>query len=153
PHAGRGGDERSRGRDVDRAGAVATGSGRVHEVPALWPHREHVIAHRLGTARDLVGRLSFDTQRDQKASDLSRCGFAAHDRAHHLSRVLARQVVAVEQPLQRLLDHVRSRRFRAISRPRGVSTDWGRYWTPTTPSRGWRTASTPPACAWAELAS
>ena len=56
--AGRRGDERGRGRDVDRVRAVAARAGGIDEVVAARPHRQHVRAHRLGTAGDLVGRLA-----------------------------------------------------------------------------------------------
>src|SRR5207244_4471287 len=133
--------------------AVAAGSGGVDEVLALRPHRQHVIAHRLRAARDLVRRLSLQTQRDQEAADLCGCRLTAHDRAHHLARLLPREVAAVEQLLQRLLDHLRSRKFRAICPPWGVSTDSGWNWTPSTGSSRWRTAITSPSSARADTSS
>ena len=54
--AGGGRDERGGGRDVERAGAVAAGPGGVDEVVALRAYGEHVLAHRLGAAGDLVRR-------------------------------------------------------------------------------------------------
>ena len=67
--------------------AVAAGPGGVDEVVALRPHGEHVLAHRLGAAGDLVGGLALQPQRDQEAADLRRRRLAAHDLAHHLARL------------------------------------------------------------------
>jgi acetyl esterase/lipase len=68
-----------------------------------------VFAHRLGAARDLVGRLAFRAQRDEEAADLSRSRFTAHDRGHHFARLRASQTRAFEETGQRLLDHGRDR--------------------------------------------
>ena len=95
--AGGRGDERSGGRDVERPGAVAAGSGRVDEVAPLRLDDEHVLPHRLGAARDLVGRLALQAKRDEEAADLRRRRLPAHDRAHHLARVLLRQVAPLQE--------------------------------------------------------
>ena len=142
--------ERRRGRDVDRLRAVAAGARRVDEVVALRVHREDVLAHRLGAAGDLVGGLALQAQRDQEAADLRRRRLAAHDRAHHLTRLVAPQVVAVEKARERLLDHAASRKLRASCGPTSVRTDSGWNWTPSTGSSRWRTAITSPSAAVAE---
>jgi hypothetical protein len=47
------------------------------------------------------------------------------------ARLVAREVVAVEQPRERLLDHsLPSRKLRASAGPVRVSTDSGWNWTP-----------------------
>jgi hypothetical protein len=56
--AGRRRDERGGGRDVERLAAVATRAGGVDEIVALRVDRNHVRAHGLGRAGDLVGRLA-----------------------------------------------------------------------------------------------
>jgi hypothetical protein len=89
-------NERSRRRDVERSSAVAAGAGSVDEVVALGPHREHVIAHRLGATRDLVRGLALESQRDEEAADLRRGRLSTHDLIHHLAGVVAAEVVAVE---------------------------------------------------------
>src|SRR5262249_48698053 len=125
--------------------------GRVHKVVAGGVDREHVRAHRLSRARDLVGRLALEAQRDEEAADLGRGRVAGHDRVHDAARLLAREVVAVEELGERVLDHRRaSRKFLAISRPTGVRTDSGWNWTPSTGSSRWRTAITSPSAAVAQ---
>ena len=123
--ARRRGDDRRRGRDVDRAGAVATGARRVDEVVAPRVHGQDVLAHRLGAAGDLVGRLSLQPQRDEEAADLGGRRVAAHDLAHHLAAARPAELLAVEQVGERLLDQRRSRKFCPSRGPSGVSTDSG----------------------------
>ena len=143
PGSGRRRNERRGGRDVDRPCAVAAGARGVDEVAALRPYRQRVLAHRLRAAGDLVRGLALGTQRDQKACDLGGRRLAAHDRSHHTLRLFAGEIVSVEQPCQRLLDHaVASKKFRARVGPTGVSTDSGWNWTPSTGSERWRTAIT-----------
>src|SRR6185312_4917353 len=142
-------DESSRGRDVDRVGAVAAGTGRVDKVVTPWPDRQDVLAHRLGAPGDLVGRLALGAQSDEEAADLRGGRLAAHDLAHHVAGLPTSKVVAVEQPLQCLLNH-RPRKFRANSTPSGVRTDSGWNWTPSTGSSRWRTAITSPSAQVAE---
>src|SRR5205085_6652026 len=84
--------------------------------------------------------------------DLGRGRLAAHDLVHHLARLFAREVVAVEEPRERLLHRHRapSRKLRASSGPTGVSTDSGWNWTPSSGSSRWRTAITSPSTQLAE---
>ncbi len=118
--AGAGRDECRGGRDVVRVRAVAPGADDVDEICALRVDREHMLSHRLGAARDLVGRLALRAQGDEKAGDLRLRRFAAHDRVHRLARVLAREVAAVEHLRERLLDHSKpSRKLRASVGPSG----------------------------------
>jgi len=124
------GDERSGCRDVERLAAVPARSCGVDEVGALRQDGKYVSAHRLGAAGDLVGGLALQPERNEEAADLSGRRLARHDRVHHAARLVARQVVAVEQLCERGLDH-RSRKFFAISRPWGVRTDSGWNWTPS----------------------
>ena len=63
-------------------------------------------------------RLALQPQRDEEAADLGLRRLAGHDLVHHRARLLAVEVVTVEQPRERLLDHD-SRKFRASSRPSG----------------------------------
>ncbi len=106
--------------------AVSTRSSR------LRVHRDDVVAHRLGGAGDLVGRLALQAQRDEEAADLGRRRIAGHDRVHHAARLGAREIDAVEQLRERVLDH--PRKFLIRSRPFGVSTDSGWNWTPSSGS-------------------
>src|SRR5439155_12236369 len=140
------------GGDADRARPVASGSGGVDEVVTTRPHGHDVLAHRLRAACNLVGCLALHAQRDEEAADLRRCRLAAHDLVHHLPGLATAEVVTVEHPLQGLLDH-RARKFCAISRPSGVSTDSGWNWTPSTGSSRCLTPITSPSSAVAEISS
>ncbi len=93
------GDERGGGRDVERVRAVATRAGRVDEVVARRVDRAATCA-RMPSAQpgDLVDGLALRAERDEEAGDLGRRRLAAHDRVHHLARLVARQVATVEQP-------------------------------------------------------
>ena len=71
--------------------------GGVHEVAPLRLDRQHVLAHRLGAACDLLGRLALEAQGDQEPSDLRRRRLAVHDRAHHPARLVPVEIAAVEQ--------------------------------------------------------
>ena len=133
--------ERRRRRDVEGAGAVAAGADDVDEWCARRRDGDHVLAHRLGEAGDLVGRLALRPQRDEEAGDLGGCRLAVHDRAHQLVCVLAGEVVPVEEKLDRGADDHR-RKFLAIAGPSGVSTLSGWNWTPSTGSSRWRTPIT-----------
>src|SRR5215218_430376 len=145
PSAGRRRHQRRRGRDVERAAAVAARPGSVDEIVALRVNREHVCPHRLGAASDLVGRLALQPQRDKEAADLGGRRVATHDRVHRLTRLVAGEVVSVEQPGKGRLHQCPSRKLRARSGPTGVSTDSGWNWTPSTRSSRWRTAITSPS--------
>ena len=101
------GDDGGRRRDVERPRTVTPGSDHIDDVCPRRMHREHVRPHRLGTARDLVRRLSLGPQRHEKAADLRRRGLPGHDLVHHLARLLAPEVVPVEELLDRGLDHGR----------------------------------------------
>ncbi len=141
-------DERRRGRDVVRVRAVSACADDVDDVGALRRDAEDVLAHRLGAAGDLVRRLALRAQRDEEAGDLRLRRLAAHDLAHRRARLVAREVVAVEQTLDHGLDHSRpSRKLRASTGPSGVSTDSGWNWTPTAGSSRCRTAITSPSSA------
>ena len=142
--AGGRGDERGRRRDVERVRAVAAGADDVDDRRALRRDGDDVLAHRLGEARDLVGRLALRPQRDEEAGDLGRRRLAVHDRAHQLVRVLAREVVPVEQQLDRGADD-HPRKFLAIAGPSGVSTLSGWNCTPSIGSSRWRTPITSPS--------
>ena len=107
-----------------------------------------MLAHRLRAAGDLVRGLAFRPQRHEEAGDLRVCRLTAHDHGHRSARLVAGEVVAVEQPRERLLDHsLPSRKFRASAGPSGVRTDSGWNWTPTAGSSRWRTAITSPSSA------
>src|SRR6185295_5393975 len=91
---------------------------------------------------------------DEEPADLGRRRLAFHDRVHHAARLVAREVAAVEQMRERLLDHATaSRKLRARSAPAGVSTDSGWNCTPSTASSRWRTAITSPSAAVADTSS
>ena len=108
--------ERRRGRDVERVRAVAARADHVDEVVALRPDGEDVLAHRLGTARDLVRGLALEPKRDEEAADLRLRRLAAHDLVHHVAGLRTREVVPVEQSRERGLDHER-RKFLPSSGP------------------------------------
>ena len=119
-------DQGRRGRDVDRPCAVAAGAGGVDQVVPRRLDREHMRAHRFRAAGDLVHGLALQAQRDEQAADLRRGRVADHHLVHHRTGLVAREVVSVEQPAQRLLDvHAASRKFFASCGPTGVSTDSG----------------------------
>ena len=104
---------------------------------------EHVLAHRLRAARDLVRRLALRPQGDEEPGDLRLRRLAGHDPGHHLARLLARQVAAVGHLGDRAGDH--DRKFRAIAGPSGVRTLSGWNWTPSIGSVTWRTPITSPS--------
>ncbi len=97
--AGGRGDEGGGGGDVDRVRTVAARAGRVDQVVTLWLDGQDVGAHRLGAASDLRGRFPLRAQGDEEAANLRGRRFAAHDLSHHLARLPAAEVVAVEQLL------------------------------------------------------
>ena len=92
------------------------GADDVDDGRALRRHGNDVLAHRLGEAGDLVRRLALRAQRDEEPGDLRVRRLAVHDRAHQLARVGAREMVPVEQQLDRGADDHR-RKFLAIVRP------------------------------------
>ena len=121
-----GGDDRRRRRDVERARPVPSRTDDVDHVVTCRVHLEHVRAHRLGAARDLVRRLPLRAQRDEKPADLHLCRLSAHDLAHHLSGVVTSEVVPVEQRVDRGLDHrVRVCLTAATSRSTSASSLYG----------------------------
>ena len=153
--SGRRGDQRSRGRDVERPRTVAARTGRVHEVFAARPNREHVLAHGFGTPCDLLRALSLEPEGDEEPAHLRGCRLAAHDLVHDVARLGPREVASLEQLGQCLLDGHRlpSRKFRPSAGPSGVSTDSGWNWMPTTGKARWRTAMTSPSSAVAQTSS
>ena len=112
---------------------ISPGPGRVDEVSARRLDRQHVRPHRLRAAGDLVRRLALRAQRDEEPRDLRGRRLAGHHHAHDAACLVAAEVVPVEQPVERVLDH-RSRKFRAICAPTGVRTDSGWNWSPSTGS-------------------
>ena len=141
-------DERGGGRDVVGIRTVAAGADDVDEVFAAGTDAQHVLAHGFGAPRDLVRGLALRPQGDEEAGDLGVRRLATHDHGHRPARLGAREVVAVEQPPERPLDHsLPSRKFRASAGPSGVSTDSGWNWTPTAGSSRCRTAITSPSSA------
>ena len=103
-----------------------------------------MVAHRLGTAGDLVRALTFEPQSDQEAADLRLGRLPAHDLIHHLASLLARERPAFEELRESGPDH-RERKFSASSCPSGVSTLSGWNWTPSIGSSRWRTPMTSPS--------
>ena len=130
--SGRGRDEGGGGRDVVSVRAVPAGADDVDEVGARRADAKNVLTHCLRAARDLVGSFALRPQRDEEAGDLRVRRLAGHDHGHRSARLVAGEIVALEQPRERLLDHKRpSRKLRASAGPSGVSTDSGWNWTPT----------------------
>src|SRR5215203_3885003 len=121
-----------------------SGARGVHEIVPHGSHGKDVLPHCLGATGNLVRRLALRAERHEEACDLRRRRLAAHDRAHHLTRLRTREVVPVEQPLNGPLNHA-SRKLRSRSRPCGVSTDSGWNCTPSIGSSRWRTAITSPS--------
>ena len=142
--SGCGGDDRGSGRDVQRPAAVATRADHVDDVVSLRADGEHVLAHRLRAAGDLVRGLALRPQGDEEAGDLRLRRLAGHDPGHHLARLLAREVAAVGHLGDRAGDH--DRKFRAIAGPSGVRTLSGWNWTPSMGRVTWRTPITSPSC-------
>ncbi len=134
-------DERRRRGDVVRVRAVAAGARRVDQILPPGPHREHVLAHRLGAARDLVRGLALDPERDEESAYLRLGCFAAHDRRHRLACLRAGEIAALDHGVQR----VAHRKFLPSAGPSGVSTDSGWNCTPSTGSSRWRTPITSPS--------
>ena len=147
-------ERRCRG-DVERTGAVAAGSGRVHEVVPFRRHGNHVRAHPLRAAGDLVHRLTLGPQSDEEARRLGRRRLAGHDLVHGRPRLGRLEIAAVEQVGDRPLDHrVPARKFRSRSRPNGsVSTDSGWNCTPSTGSVRCLTPITSPSSDRADTSS
>ena len=85
--AGGGRDERGRGGDVERTGAVAASSRRVDEVVPRRRHGNDVLAHGLGATGDLVRRLTLGPQGDEEARRLGRRRLAGHDLVHRRPRL------------------------------------------------------------------
>ena len=101
-HYGRG------GRDVERAGGVAPGSGRIQQGAARLDG-ERGLAHHPRQARQLVGRLALHPQGDREGADLSGRGIARDDVLHRLGGFLFAEIDAVDQLDQCLTDsHVSS---------------------------------------------
>ena len=122
----RGGDDRRGRGDVERARAVAARPHDVDDVRPRGVHGQHVGAHRLGAAGDLVGALPLRAQGHEEAADLGRCRIPGHDLAHDLARLVAAEVVAVEERLDRGLDHRARVSLTALtSRSRSASSLYG----------------------------
>ena len=133
--ARRRGDERGGRRHVERARAVASRADHVDEVVARRVDGQDVLSHRLRAAGDLVCRLALGPQRDEEPGHLRLRRLAAHDLAHHLAGLGAREVSPSSSRRNSLLDHAdpaAERKFSAIFGPSGVSTDSGWNWTPST---------------------
>ena len=111
----------------------------------LRPDGEHVLAHRLGAARDLVGGLALEPQRDEEAADLRLRRLAAHDLVHHVAR-LRRARGRGRRAVARAPSGSRAQEVLPEARaPSGVSTDSGWNWTPSIGSSRWRTPITSPS--------
>ena len=119
------------GRPRDAGASVEIVRRLAPNVPTLGVCLGHQViveafGGEVGPAKRLVHGLALCAERDQEPRDLGGRGLAAHDRAHHLVRLLTREIVAVEQPRQCPLNHAfASRKFRASAGPTGVSTDSG----------------------------
>ena len=88
-----------------------------------------MLAHGLGAARDLLGRLALYPQRDEEPSDLGGCRLSSHDLAHHVSCLRPAEVGAVEQPRERDLDHRRlSAHGERVVRSDTVLLAQARFW-------------------------
>ena len=146
---GRRRDEGCSGRDVVRVRPVAAGADDVDKIGARRIHPQDVLAHRLGAASDLVRRFALRLAGRRGSPAICACvASPAMISAIVAARLVAGEVVAVEQPRERLLDHSRpSRKLRASAGPSGVSTDSGWNWTPTAGSSRCRTAITSPSSA------
>ena len=153
--AGGGRDERRRCGDVERPGAVAARSRRVHEVFARRRDGNDVRAHRFRAAGDLVCRLPLGAERDEEARGLGLRRLAGHDLVHRRPRSRGVQVLPGQQLGDGLLyQRELSRKFLSRSRPSGsVSTDSGWNCTPSTGSVRCRTPITSPSSARADTSS
>ena len=65
-HAGRRGDHRGRGRDVEGADTVAAGARGIEHVAVVQVERPSAFAHRARTAGKFGGGLALHFERDQK---------------------------------------------------------------------------------------
>jgi hypothetical protein len=76
-HTAAGDDEGGAGRDIHGAGAVAAGTDHVDSA-GRCVDPQHLGAHHLNRAGDLVHGLAAHAQRHQQAAHLRRRGFARH---------------------------------------------------------------------------
>ena len=134
------GDERRRGRDVERPAAVAAGAAGVDDVGNLVRHGAHPRPHRLDGAGDLVGAFALHRQRDEQRRDLALGELTVHDPAEERRHLVSPEVFTVEQALQEVRCRAhsavargsahRARKFATIRGPATVKTDSGWNWTP-----------------------
>ena len=104
PRASGGSDEYGRGRDVERARAVAAGADHVDQIVRvldLDPGRE--LAHHLGGGGDLAYGFLLHPQRDGDRRDHHRRHLPAHDLAHQIEHLVVENLAMLDHALQRFL--------------------------------------------------
>jgi len=111
-HAGSGDDERDGGGNVERAARIAAGAAGVHDhsvgmFAASGKNWGGVVAHSQGEADNFVNRFAFYAQSDQQGSDLFGAGVAGEDLLHRGLGFSAREVFAVDEFVERLVNHFR----------------------------------------------
>ena len=102
-----GGDERRRGRDVERVPRIAAGAAGVEHDLGAGLDAARLRAHDAGAAGDLLRRLALHAQRDDERRDLRRRRLAAHHLVHRLRALFGRQVPPLGQAADRLFNHRR----------------------------------------------
>jgi hypothetical protein len=128
-------------------------SDETERLPCLATPAPAAAATSAAAVEMLKVLLALQAECNEETADLSLCRLARHDRVHHPARLVAGEILAVEQLCERVLDHRASRKFRTMSRPCGVSTDSGWNCTPSSGSSRWRTAITSPSAAVAETSN
>ena len=144
-------DYRRDGRDVERSRSVPARPDHVDHVVSGGVDGEDVLAHRVGTTRNLLRGLPLGAKRDEESRDLGLRCLSAHDLVHHGVCLCPVEGLSFEDLCDRVLDH--RTKFPAISDPSGVRTLSGWNWTP---SIGWvrcRTPMTSPSAVRAVISS
>ena len=149
PGAGRCRDDRRDGRDVERAGAIATGAARVDRA-RRQRDRHGGPSQRAGESRDLLHRLAAHRERGEQARKLGRGRLASHDAAHRALSLGPGQRPTGGDHAKRLPRVHRAQapvpmKLRSRATPSVDSTDSGWNWTASSGSDRCRMAITTPS--------
>src|SRR5262249_45928994 len=148
-HAGRSGDQRRAGRDVECARAVPSGSSSIKHIAGVEIECAGARAHGSGSAGKLGGRLALELERDEKACDKRIRRFAVEYLAHYplgtggVERATGEHGV---ESVAQLLHAATVRRKLASNRfPSRVPMDSGWNWMPSIGSVRCRSPITSPS--------
>src|SRR5688572_23208574 len=152
--AGRGGDERRAGRDVERMRRIPAGAAGIDEMPIVAHfYRGRELAHHLRRRRDLADGFLLDPQADDEPGDLRRGELAPHDLAHDVQHLVVEHLAVLDGALDRLRhsdlfhDCPPAMKFCSILWPCSVSKASGWNCTPSTGRRRWRSPMISPSSA------